>query len=255
MIEWRRYTSEGYVLAAVPVLGWFAALSYEKGYANYYSYPLELIQVDLKSVLLSLMAIVLYVSVILFFLDLVSKGLRSENVFLKSLGKIGIFCVVPMFGAFILALDRGQLYVLLMVSIIALCFLYVPPIFGKEGSYIERLSKEVDGFRPFGMSAEHFDIRRSDLSAHSRFSLLICFGLIFYGLCYGAGGFEAQRKEDFYLHEFNGSSYVVLASYGDLIIYSRLDGKKVTEDILVKSSGAGDGDFYRKIKLVPGGGK
>ncbi len=255
MLEWRRYTSEGYVLAFIPILGWLAALGYERGYADYYSYPIELIEVDLKIVLLSLMAIVVYVNLIFLFLDTIKRLLGSEHAFYRSLGTAGVFCLVPLLGAFLLGFERGQLYVLAMALASASCFLYVPPLFGKEGTYIERLSNKVDEFKSFAEFGRQFDITRDNISIYSRFSLLLCFGFIFYGLCHGAGGFVAKRKMDFYLYEFQGAKYVVLASYGDLMVYSRLENDIVTENILVKDVGSNDGSVYRKIKLAPGGGK
>lgn len=255
MFDWRRYTSEGYVLAFIPVLGWFAALYFEKGYADYYSYPVELIAVDMKSVLLSLPAIVLYISLISQYFDATNKCLESGNPFYRSLGKIGMFCLVPLLGAFIVAFDRWQLYLLLATFLLVLCFLYLPPVFGKGGTYAERLSKEVDDFKLFGVRAEQLDVTRAGLSLHSRFSLLICFGILFCGLCYGAGGVKAKRKKIFYLYGVEKVEYVVLAAYGDLMVYSRLEDGRVTEDILVKNIGAGDRDIYKKIELAPGGGK
>ncbi|MGG2397896.1 hypothetical protein ACJRW5_13245 [Pseudomonas sp. SH1-B] len=250
-MDLRRFVSENYILAGAPVLGWFAALGYERGYADFYSYSMDFVSIDFKSIMLSLMVVVMYASLALYIVHIIRGATDSNNAFVKSLGYVGMFSLAPLLVAFCVAFKRSQMYLLAFGFLVALCFIYMAPLFFGEGKYLDRLRGVLAGLE------SPLTIRDSlrDVSGISRVLVCITFGLMFYSFCYGAGSFHAKNKREFYMHELNGAQYVVLAAYGDTLVSARLSDDEIAEDILVRKVVSEDGVFYKKIKLEPGGGK
>lgn len=250
-MDLRRFLSENYILAAAPVLGWFAALGYERGYADYYAYSMDFVSVDVKSIMLSLMAIVMYASLALYFAHLIKGATESQNTLIQSLGRIGMFSLVPLLLSFCVAFERAQMYLLAFSFMVALCFIYVTPLFLKGGSYLDRLREVISSTESPLTIGNGFQ----DSSATSRGLIYVTFGLMFYGFCYGAGTFHAKNKRDFYVYELNEDEYAVLAAYGETLISAKMDGEKISEDIFVRKAVLEGGVFYKKVRLEAGGGK
>lgn len=212
---------ENLVLAAIPVIGYAVALFYQYGYATYFEFPLELIEVDLEMTLTSSLWVAVYFFVIAFFLDFYSSFVSSERVLSKIIKNVLRFSMLPFVFMFVTAFDRSMFLMFLASILFGVVLSVVPPLFsmkkiGYKKALINSLNEENLGGKRQASKPSFFE----DYMAY--FSML----LIFIGVCHGAGKYNAEQKKEFYIFHYDGQDYVLISSYGENFVASKIGDEK-----------------------------
>lgn len=232
--------SENLIIATIPVIGYIVALFYQFGYANYFEFPLDLIEIDLEMTLTSSLWVAVYICVIAVIFNYYSLFTHHNGILSKIAESVLHFSILPLLIMFATAFDKNMFYIFMGSMLIGLLFATVPPLFSmKDKGYRQAL---IDLSNKTNDSNDKKTTNHSNLDGYiSKFALT----LIFLGICHGAGRYNAEQKEDFYSFNYNKQSYVLISSYGEHIIASKLESKdnKITKEFSI---------FYPSKQFITG---
>lgn len=212
---------ENIILAVIPIVGYIVALFYQYGYANYFEFPLDFIGIDLKMTLTSSLWVAVYLCAIAFFFDFYSSFVGSANVFSKIIKNVLHFSILPFIGMFVTAFDQSMFFLFLVSILIGLILCIVPPLFNmKKIGYKKAL---INGLNENNFEGSERSSTPSFFENYISYFLLL---LVFIGVCHGAGKYNAEQKKDFYVFNYEGQKYVLVASYGDYFVASKIEDEK-----------------------------
>lgn len=238
MIKNRLGITEGVLIAALPVIGYWLAYLYQLGYCTYFNIPTVFIEISILNIMIALVGFASIIASINFYGEPIYQFIR---IFLPHpLNKI--FVKILLIVSFILAysvvknISTESIYFLLLFF--ALPYLLVDlilPLFSQKNvkGYLEKLKAQDEVDRN-----EQGDSLMSKIAlglGRNLFLYIAIFGFISF-LVYFAGGYKAKTKSNFIVlnEPFNK---VVLKNYRNSFVVADYDscGQKI----------------YPKFKLVP----
>jgi hypothetical protein len=211
---------EGVILSVAPVVAYVTAWMFEIGYAEVYGISFELIEIDLKAILISLLVCLVTLLPFLvftcFFLYLGLNRNRKGRWWALQL----IFVWMSSIGLYISSFDSQIAWAGLALALLfmAVSFLRVAWMARRVG-WDEAFSTAADG-----ENIRRFDGPPAEAAAptikQTLISIVAILGTLLIAclMIKGVGGRAAVIKTAFPTFVMDGKSYVVLAGYGDRFV-------------------------------------
>ncbi|KTB93680.1 hypothetical protein [Pseudomonas syringae] len=227
---------EGVILSIAPVLAYVTAWMFEIGYAEFYGISFELIEVDLKAIIISMLVCLVTLLPFLAFTCLflylgVLKRSRKSRWWALHLTFVWFSSIILYISSF----DSLIAWVGLALSLLlmAISFLRVAWMARSLG-WDEAFSKAADG-----ESIHNFEGPPPDSAAptvrQTIMSVIALLGSVLIAclMIKGVGGRAAMIKTAFPTFVMDGKSYVVLAGYGDRFVLGGIVNGQFDENTLV----------------------
>lgn len=212
---------EGVVLSVAPVVAYVTAWMFEIGYAEAFGISFELIEVDLKAILISLLICLvtllpfLAFTCLFLYMGFVNRNRRSRWWALQLM--FVWFTSISLYITSFYSLFAWAGWIL-SLFFLAIAFLRVAWMARRVG-WDEAFSKAADG-----ENIRNFDGVQPETNAPTVWqtlkSVVAVFGIVLI-VCLmikGVGGRAAMFKTAFPTFAMEGKSYVVLAGYGDRFV-------------------------------------
>jgi hypothetical protein len=250
MAENRISLTEGLLIAAVPVAGYWFAYLYELGFCKYFNLPAAFIDIGIPTVLGAILAIFVVLSLISIFAELpftiLSALPRSIGAPIRRIG----FAIILMFGFAIVA-RYTLMQFMIVASIFAvplLFFHFVFPLITERGTsgYLAKLEAH---YRRDLQHESLMDIVAKKVGM-SWFRLFFLLYLLSFA-SYFAGGYNARLQSSFMVLP-GPPELVVLKQFGGRVVTATFDRKTrtVSPDYRLVSFDSSLGEF-RFVRLGP----
>ncbi|MGG5223462.1 hypothetical protein [Pseudomonas syringae pv. coryli] len=219
---------EGVLLSVAPVVAYVTAWMFEVGYAEMYGVSTDLIEIDLKAILISLavslVALVPFLAFCGVFLYLGFDRSRTSRWWAIQL----VFFCFPTIGLYASSFNSRIAYLGLGLAVISLAISFSRVAWkarrvGWEAAFSEAADaegiKDLSGGRPAPTPTTFLNVALGVL-----FFLVVVMMFLF--MVKGVGGRVAVGKEDFSTLIMDGKSYVILAGYGDRFVLGGISENK-----------------------------
>lgn len=246
--EKNRYLTESLILAALPVLAYLITFSYQAGYASYFGIPLQVITINLTTIIISFFAIVTSLAFVYSISNAVwmftpkandPVSISIRRVVLVSL--IGFIIMVP----FLPSLIAWVLYGSFISIVLALEFLFPFLSQRSKAQYPEKLAAQNEIEHEAGKHMLWYEV---DKRVGRWLITSVIYACIALGVSFGVGMQRAEKNSSYYISKDNG---VVLAIYDDLAVLSQYDSKTQTlsGELLFEKVGEGSAKILRLEKI------
>jgi len=241
------WITEGLVLALIPVLGYFFAFQYEAGYASYFKYPKELIDIGLPQIVIATITLWTGAIMIFMFIESITMTIPKAHRGLSD----SLIKFLPLAGFFIGSLlvygwDRAWPF-LLVFFLIGIPEFILPLLTQKDRkTYSEKIEADWDSEWRLREAKNVLSWRLLKMIGHKNIILVINIFIVAQ-LVQTAGEVVASRQIRFFTMS-SAAEKVVLRIYNDKLICADFDRKTKT----VKSGVAilkPDGSNVTSLKL------
>jgi len=222
--NYRKWLSDGILIALATLLGYLIAYRYESGYMSFFGVPDDFIEINLIRVLIAGFTIF---SVLLTFIVMIEGLLfllpKDLGFFTRPLLKLSPFLLAVVISLLTYGLEWRK-YIFLLILLIIFSFLeFVFPLLSQ---------KEVKGYREKLIAQDKYDTERISTRFISHFyenverPTIFIFAIILFVVLFAAtfGESKAMRQID-YLTINTSPEAVVIRTYGDKLICLPFDRK------------------------------
>lgn len=228
---YKRFLTEGTLLATVPIVASFFAYLFEFGYVKHFDIPASFIQLDITRILTATAVIIFAAAIFLIALAPAADVAMSGNPIQRAVGRAMLFAIfwVPLF--FLIENSTKWIGLAVMICLVLLGDL-VPPLFNRKSGlkYLDRLSAAEEEVRQNQSSTYRNSkelVGRLVLTPVSFF-----FFVSFLVILLGSGLAKIQSSYWVLAQEPNA---VLVAQYGELALFKRVDlaTKEITGELLI----------------------
>jgi len=244
--------SEGIIIAIASVAAYTLTFLYEVGFLSAFEIPINLIRINLDTVLIAISSIFGFMLIIFAIANFLVMLLPESKFIQTKIIRISII-LLPFLWKIFVYKQLGKYLIHLIIAIAIMVFLeFIVPIFQfrKKESYSEKLvADEMVEYEPRS---------RSTLLGRIRV-VLGPFGYVFFialfitaGLVYEAGRVKALTKE-YFLVLGESSNIVVLRTYNDLLICAPFNRKtkEIEQKLIFKKIVDNTDVIYVREKVGP----
>lgn len=231
---------ESVILALAPVAAFWAALMFENGYADVFGISHELIDIDLRTMLVSIFlvaaAFIPFVVVCFLWFDLASrkeKELRWWAIQLMMILPMLICVYIGSFQSTLSYFGLGLAIVFLIIAVVRVAWKARKVGWGAALS----MSADAEGIKEFGTprpKSGEPKIWDKILGCLVVFFLLAILGFMITGV----GSLVARIKSVYPTFEFDQKKFVILSGYGDRFVLGGINGDHFdgTTQVIPKNS-------------------
>jgi len=215
--------------------GYLLGFAYEKGYADYFGIPVQLIKLNLISIFLSIfwlaaMMLIFIVYVNTGYLLLREKLREKRSVIFRAIIRLTpsvLFCAAVFYIYRNTSWRMEVLGAILSWPIYILLKEFIAPLIGQrgKGTYYQKMEAQEEKYKQMEF-ASIWDLITYKRSATITLYLVIAIPL-FYVFANWAGMAEAREQKEFFVIK-EPKPFVVLRIYGDKFICSSFDSKART---------------------------
>lgn len=220
-----RYLTESLILAALPVLAYLITFSYQAGYATYFGIPLQIIKINLTTIIISSFTIVTSLTLVYVISNAVwmftPKGNDPVSISIRRVvlvALIGFIIMVP----FLPSRFAWVLYGSSILVILAVEFLFPILTQRSKAQYPEKLAAQNEIEIGAGKHMLWYEI---DKRVGRWLITSVIYACIALGVAFGVGMQRAEKNSSYYISKNNA---VVLSIYDDLAVLSPYDSKTIT---------------------------
>jgi len=220
-------SKETLAVAVLTFTGYFIGLLYEIGYSKYYDFPLSLISVDIKSIVVgsaSIAALVFLSFVFISFIYTVAKSLGAIGkviIYSASYGSLFLYLILVNYlftGA------GGKYFYALIGTYVILTILNAPIKFNKKTFSLEMVqattSKESPSINPV---KDKFRQIEGDVKSCVMLIMIISVFIL------ATGAYSARIAKEFYAFNKDSEQYAIVRIYGENLLTKRIIDKKTTK--------------------------
>ncbi|OLU15310.1 hypothetical protein BVH01_15945 [Pseudomonas sp. PA1(2017)] len=226
------FKNDSFLLASIPIISFIGAYIFELGYANEFGYPHELIELDLKLIIISLFcSFILLVPAYAYYYTFLALFIRAEKEF-RFIGASLTFSLPGVAMVYIAGMTNT-----FMNYFVVVCLLMgaIPLILAlvKHRTLDWRKAFNAEATREgYAEVTSRFDDNAIPRARDKFYAFIfLCFaGAIFLFMIRGAGTITANMKTDYHTFYLDEKEVAIIAAYGDHLI---LGG--VSEDMFDKS--------------------
>jgi len=223
----KNWMTEGVMIALIPALGYLFVFAYESGYAKYYHFPLEFINIDLPQIVMSALTLYIVAVIVFFTIEWISFVFFKEHRYLyhtivRFLPFLGFIV-----GSIILTDWVRAINITIGLVIIGIQEFVFPLISQKDkNSYEDKLRAYENADWDYRENRGALSWRITSIFGHRNILLVINTVLIFY-MIQMAGEIGASRKMLYYTIP-NDPEKVVLRIYKNTLICADYDKEAKT---------------------------
>jgi hypothetical protein len=259
--------SEGLLIAVVPLIGSFFAITFEAGYLSFFDIPFEYVEVSFKTIVAFTVALIPVVVLLWLYVALIIKLTEAKHPIWHAVAGFMILGLIPLIlFTFMLDLMKAMVIVLMIFILMVIVFVtyeklsvFIHPITGSP-EYRARVFAGLEG-HPTGANGQMpnnaVDVvptgnnEQKESIADNVFAALFVF-LTLLGFVFGTlwtTGVRHARLEGFRWVLEEDPSYIVVRNYGDTVILKQYDPltKKLLDTMQLKKL---DGAQPLRLKKV-----
>ena len=217
-----KYVSEGIVLAGIPLLSYLVTFAYQAGYANYFHIPIELISINITTILVSFSALlgsIFFVYAISNFLwQYAPKDNDAVSFVIRRFIKFAIIFFIGL-TPFIL---KWYAWVIFFIAILLVAYNeFIYPLISQRDktTYAEKLAAQIKADVNVG---KHLLWHEIDKRTGEWFVTAIIYSYMAIAFAYNIGIQSAENKQYFFKINHNT---VILAIYDDLAVTANYSPK------------------------------
>lgn len=227
--------SEGVFLAIFPFVGYYMAFVFEVGWLDFYGVPYDLIRIDIPQLIFSSISFAFLCVLLNVVFDAMVVLFALGGVFAQAL-TMPLVCSVFLGGVMLMVPGHSEKwYVLFLFFAFFSVARLLAPFCNKKynGSYMETIRAEVSEEEVQSIA------RRNN---YNFFNLKLILAVLFFGsfTVFSLGRWWAENKVNYYVVDDDFSS-VMVANYGDIFIFKKIDLtlKKIGDGVIVVKLGDG----------------
>jgi hypothetical protein len=211
--------SENWFVAVLPVVGFMVALAFDYGYASYFGFPYEIIQIDLKRTLIATAACFAFSMYIVVYLEFVRMNLVKRHYAARIIANVLTFGLLPFILCVVTGFEQTSIKIFIASISVSAAYYFVRFL-------LSLLRKETKD-----LLVELLDDEETESDG---IPLLRAIGGVFVlmligaSVCAGAGKWFASARSNFSAFDYKNSSYIVVAIYNETIVAVELDKKSKT---------------------------
>ena len=212
--------SEGLLLAGLTFLGYLATFIFQASYLSYFNLPIELMSINLKSVLISTTIIFVVFAVILNFIDPFYKEIfKPESILKRRLGVLFILVFYTITRAIFYDSISEVKIPLVITGVFAFLYFIMPLIFHRDKTtFIKKL--EADAERLTRNDENSIISRLFDLP-FARLIFGVVFTLVVLSIDFGRA--QAVTKHSYPVFNYNDRKMAVVTINEDKLIALTFD--------------------------------
>lgn len=230
---YKRYVSEGILLASIPIVIFFVIFAFQYGYSNYYLVPSVFQSFSLPAVFDSgaLMIPLIFLFIISFFSYIIPGNLSNGiDILLSNLGVI--FVSVWLIYAYSYIHYFSILLLLILLFLINIFYFFIKPIYtdirnkgniNKTNLNIEIHLNKIN--RSFFETISHFMI--------NKISIYVILSFCFIAVAISYGYSKAENESTHYI--LKDTNYSVVRFFDDKVLLVEVNNNKIGKTYFVKS--------------------
>ena len=223
-IKKQDWITEGLILALMPVLGYLFAFQYEAGYAVYFNYPKELIEIGLPQIVIAMITLWTGAIMVFMIVDAITMAIPKEQRGLSD----SVIRFLPLIGFLVgslLIYGWGRSWPFLLVFFLMGIPEFILPLFSQRDkkTYSEKIDADWDSEWRLREAKNTLSWRLLKLVGHKNIMLVINIFIVAQ-LVQTAGELIASRQNRFFTLP-NVAEKVVLRIYIDKLICTDFDRK------------------------------
>ena len=217
-----RWVTEGIALALLPALGYYFVFQYESGYASYFNYPKELIEIGLPQIVIAAGALWIAAVVIFFIFEAITLAIsETHRAFYGS-----IFRLLPFAGFILcqlLAYGWSRTWPVLIIFVLIAFIEFVFPVFNQKGKkdYSEKIQADWDKEWELRQIKNTLSWQLVSRFGHKTISTVI--NVIIFALFLHSAGEVAASKQISFFTIPSAADKVILKIYGDKLVCAQVD--------------------------------
>lgn len=211
-------------LAATPILSFIGAYIFETGYADAFGYPYELIEIDLRATVISLiLGISILAPAYLFYALVFTFALRPE-LELRFIAMNFVYSIPALILAYALGFSSIEINLLLLLSVLAGLIIpgwYIIKHRNLPWNEALKIAASTQGIKERNQhtSTEEIQLSARDRVYQAVFIIAVLAVLAVLALMLrGAGSAVALWKSSYHTFLINDQEVAILAAYGDALV-------------------------------------